>query len=142
MCAVATVPFSDSAKPEREAECRPPINFPVLRDLARLDGHHETHGSLVGTSAVTALLLQDLVDQVRCIGAHFAEIKCDAPTGNLTGAQAPQLGSPPAGGATTAKAGAAAPAPVAQPGGSGFRVIASLGSDTVGAIAAGVGGVL
>ena len=44
--------------PEFGAAEPPPasaINFDVLKDLARLDGHHERHGSLLGTSAIHAL---------------------------------------------------------------------------------------
>ncbi len=71
MCALTKtmLPDTDPVEPA------PAINFGVLKELARLDGHREQHGSLLGTSAIHALLLQALVDQVKSIAGEIAAMK-------------------------------------------------------------------
>lgn len=83
MCALTKTMLAD-ADPVEPA---PAINFGVLKDLARLDGHREQHGSLLGTSAIHALLLQELVDQVKRIAGEIAAMKIgsqDKPTDAAT----------------------------------------------------------
>ena len=119
--------------PEFGAAEPPPasaINFDVLKDLARLDGHHERHGSLLGTSAIHALLLQELADQVKNIACEIKGMKIDG-AGDGTGS--------PTGGTS----GAATPKPVpAVIAGSRFGVVATVDAASVQAISGGVGAVL
>jgi hypothetical protein len=105
------------------------INFDVLKDLARLDGHREQHGSLLGTSAVTALLLQELVSQVNAIACEIKGMKIDSsadkdkPTGSTGDAVMPKPAS-------------------AAVAGSRFGVVATVDAASVQAISGGVGAVL
>ena len=119
--------------PEFDAVEPPPasaINFDVLKDLARLDGHREQHGSLLGTSAIHALLLQALVDQVKSIACEIRGMKIDgqgdgtgSPTGGTSGAATPK------------------PVPAVVPS-SRFGVVATVDAASVQAISGGVGAVL
>ena len=128
MCALtkSILPEFDTVEPPAAS----PINFDVLKDLARLDGHREQHGSLLGTSAVHALLLQALVDQVKSIACEIKGMKIDAqddgkvsPTGGTSGAATPKP----------------APAAVAS---SRFGVVATVDAASVQAISGGVATVL
>ena len=129
MCALtkSILPEFDPVEPPPAS----PINFDVLKDLARLDGHREQHGSLLGTSAVHALLLQQLVDQVKSIACEIKGMKIDG-AGDGTGS--------PTG--TKDAAAAAKPAPAAVASSSRFGVVATVDAASVQAISGGVGAVL
>jgi len=128
MCAMvkSSMPEFDTVEPPPASA----INFDVLKELARLDGHREPRGSLLGTSAVHALLLQALVDQVKTIAGEIEAMKIDG--------QGDGTGSPP-GSKGDAVAAKATPAAVA---GSRFGVVATVDAASVQAISGGVGTVL
>ena len=138
MCALTKSTLPDFTPPEPA----PKINFAVLRDLARLDAHSEPRGSLLGTSAITALLLQELVDQVRCLAVEIAGMKCD--TGGGASGMEPKPGAtvPPGTPPSSGKPAAAAPAPTTATAGSRFGVIATLDPASVQSVSTGVGAVL
>ncbi len=126
MCALTKLP-------DFTAEPPPEINFDVLRELAKLDGRREQHGSLVGTSAITALLLQELVEQIRCAAVHL--VKMTIPPDDPSNPNPPSnSGADAASGKTTA-----APAPAAY---GKFGIVATVDPASVAAISSGVGGVL
>jgi hypothetical protein len=118
MCALTKTMLTDHDA--ADAPTPSPVNFHVLRDLARLDG--QQHGTLLGTSAATALLLQELVTQVQLIAAEIAAMK---------------IGDPPPAGSGAATAAAKPAVPVQR-----FGVVAAVDPASIQAIATQIGAAL
>jgi len=125
MCALTRTMLPDPDKAGPNAAERPasPINFGLLKDLARLDG--QRHGTLLGTSAATALLLQQLIEVMQRIACTIEGKERD-PTGATY---------KPPGDAVTMAAATPAPAPAASSG-----IVTTLHTESILAMSTAVGG--